>query len=186
MLPQAALEPVHLGGEDEVALHETVYLVGENGDVCAPPAEVHVGVVVLLLGELAHTVHKIQRLLEVREAELPLRWCPPTTSPPGSWRGSSSSCSSSSGGTPPLQGTRVLLARSDISRSGRSASRRGPSRGGPRRRPSRDPRSYPRPPLCPPAPCSPGRSAAARPSGAGEAVRSARNPGTPGRRGGHK
>jgi len=64
------VEPVHLGSEDEIALGKAVYLVGEDGDPGATPAEVHIRVVGLLLGQLADPIHEVQRLPEVREAEL--------------------------------------------------------------------------------------------------------------------
>src|SRR3712207_7515929 len=71
--PREGLEPVHLGGEDEVALGETVYLVGEDRDLCPAPAEGDVRVVGFLLCQLAHPVHELQGLPEVIEAERPPR-----------------------------------------------------------------------------------------------------------------
>src|SRR5215203_6288059 len=49
-------ELVYLSGEDKVARGETVYFVREDRNLGVPPAEGHVGVVPLLLGELAHSV----------------------------------------------------------------------------------------------------------------------------------
>src|SRR3712207_9483240 len=72
-VPKGSLEPVHLRGEDEVALGEAVYLVGEDLHRNPAPAELYVGVVRLLLGERAHPVHEVQRLPEVPHAELPLQ-----------------------------------------------------------------------------------------------------------------
>src|SRR3712207_3911219 len=69
--PREGLEPVHLGGEDEVALGETVYLVGEDRDLCPAPAEGDVRVVGFFLCQLAHPVHELQGLPEVIEAERP-------------------------------------------------------------------------------------------------------------------
>src|SRR5918994_1657606 len=62
-------ELVYLGGEDEVALGETVYFVREDRNFGVPPAEGHVGVVPLLLGELAHSVDEAQSLPEALEPE---------------------------------------------------------------------------------------------------------------------
>src|SRR5919107_1882751 len=62
-------ELVYLSGEDEVALGETVYFVREDRNFSVSPAEAHVGVVPLLLGELAHSVDEAQSLPEVLEPE---------------------------------------------------------------------------------------------------------------------
>src|SRR3712207_7873724 len=65
--PREGLEPVHLGGEDKVALGETAYLVGEDRDLCPAPAEGDVGVVGLPLCQFAHPVDELQGLPEVLE-----------------------------------------------------------------------------------------------------------------------
>src|SRR5688500_11208708 len=70
--PRRSNQPVGLRREDEVALGQAVDLVGPDLDDHLAPGEVEVGVVVLLLGQLAHAGGGVERLPEVREAELPL------------------------------------------------------------------------------------------------------------------
>src|SRR5687768_7182848 len=59
-------QPVGLRREDEVALGQAVDLVRPDLDQYLAPGEVEVGVVVLLLGQLAHAGGEVERLPEVR------------------------------------------------------------------------------------------------------------------------
>src|ERR687886_1785365 len=65
------LDRVDLSREDEVALGEAVYFVRPDRNLDLTPAEADVGVVPLLLGELAHLIDEAQSLAEVLEPEDP-------------------------------------------------------------------------------------------------------------------
>jgi hypothetical protein len=65
-------QSLDLGGHDEIALRESVDLVRPQRDLGLPPRQKNVGMMSLLLGDGADTIHKIERLLEIGEAELTL------------------------------------------------------------------------------------------------------------------
>jgi len=61
------LETIDPGSQDEIALGETVDLVGEDLDLDPTPREANVRVVSLGLGEFAHTIRERECRLEVGE-----------------------------------------------------------------------------------------------------------------------
>ena len=70
LLPGWRLEPIDLSREDEVTLRKAVYLVRPYCNFDPSPAEVDVGVMSLLFGELAYLIDEVQSLLEVLEPEV--------------------------------------------------------------------------------------------------------------------
>jgi hypothetical protein len=67
MVQVLSLQAVDLGGHDEVALGEAVNFVRPHRDLGFAPGQENVGMVALLLGHRSHTIHEIERLLEVRK-----------------------------------------------------------------------------------------------------------------------
>ena len=63
------MQLVDLGGEDEVALGETVDFVCPNGDLGLSPGEDNVRVMALFFGDRAYFVHEFERGLEIGEGE---------------------------------------------------------------------------------------------------------------------
>src|SRR5262249_23319244 len=63
------IQPINLGGHDEVALGQTVYLVSPECDFRFSPTQQDVGMMSLFFGELTHTIHKRQRLLKIRKGK---------------------------------------------------------------------------------------------------------------------
>src|SRR6266508_5963002 len=66
----ASEHPIGLGGEDEVALGQAIDLVSPDGQPDFPPGQIDVGVVALLLSEVADPIGEVERFAEVLEAEL--------------------------------------------------------------------------------------------------------------------
>src|SRR5690242_7810346 len=64
-MPDDLERRVGLGGEDEVALDETVDLVRPDRELHLAPGEINVGVVPLLLGHLADAVGEVERLAKI-------------------------------------------------------------------------------------------------------------------------
>ena len=62
--------PVYLGRQDEVALGEAVYDVGEDLHLHPSPGEAYVWMMALFFGYCSAAVHEGQRLPEVFEEEL--------------------------------------------------------------------------------------------------------------------
>lgn len=65
----AGLELVDFGGEDEVGFGEAVDFVGPGSNFGFAPREQNIGMMALLLGELADSVDEVERLAEIGEGE---------------------------------------------------------------------------------------------------------------------
>ena len=108
------VELVDLGGQNEIALRQTVDLVRPGRDLDFSPGKEDVWVVPLLLRELAYLVDKLERFMKVGNVKVFVMWCSSITFHLSTCFSTVASSSPLSGGTPPRQGTHVLAARSDI------------------------------------------------------------------------
>ena len=60
---------IDFGGHDEVALRQSVDLVGPKGDPHFSPGEQDVRMMPLFLGDGADTIHKVESFLKIGERE---------------------------------------------------------------------------------------------------------------------
>ena len=63
--PRSVRMRIHLGGENEVALGQTIDLVCPNLNPDLAPRQVEIGMMTLLLGDRSDAVYEGQRLREV-------------------------------------------------------------------------------------------------------------------------
>ena len=65
------LQPVDLRRHDEIAFGQTIDRMRPQRDLGFAPGEKYVGMVSLFLGNRSHTIHEVERGLEVGELERP-------------------------------------------------------------------------------------------------------------------